>query len=138
MDLRQVTAADPSFPPVLYFYQGTVGDGESFFPAYDPAARAVSDPGRVYYTAFGLRQGSFSQMFGPDVWSCGLRAARKGLGIGRPVGDPWVMPGLFLVRRAEILWSYLPRHAGDHPDFASIPQLAGIRHPGSLLPPPSA
>lgn len=64
------------------------------------------------------------EMFGPEVWACGVRATLKGSFIGRPVGDPWTMPGLFLVQGDKILWRRDFRHAGDHPDWSAIPQVA--------------
>ena len=46
---------------------------------------------------------------------------KKGHGIGKPVGDPWIMPGLFLTRAdGQILWRHRFEHAGDHPDFANL------------------
>jgi hypothetical protein len=39
------------------------------------------------------------------------------------VGDAWTMPALFLMRGDTILWRHGFRHAGDHPDFARIPDL---------------
>jgi hypothetical protein len=59
-------------------------------------------------------------MFGAATWTAGLRALRKGHFIGRPVGDPWMMPGMFLVADGAILWSHDFEHAGDHPDFDTI------------------
>jgi len=44
---------------------------------------------------------------------------------GKAVGDPWSMPGLFVVKGDLILWRHQFRHAGDHPDFARIPD--GLR-----------
>ena len=67
------------------------------------------------------------EMFGPEVWACGVRAARKGHFIGAPVGDPWIMPGLFLVQEEHILWQHDYRHAGDHPDFAGVGRLPILR-----------
>lgn len=63
-------------------------------------------------------------MFGSEVWACGARATLKGHTIGKPVGDPWMMPGLFLVTdTGRILWQHDYSHAGDHPNFADIPAL---------------
>jgi hypothetical protein len=62
-------------------------------------------------------------MFGPGVWLAGARAALKGNTVGKPVGDPWTMPGLFLLKGDAILWRHTFRHAGDHPDFARIPEV---------------
>jgi len=116
-----------TYPDVLLFYQGSIEDGAAFFRRLWPEARAVSDLPQKFYTAFGIQRGGMKEMFGPEVWVCGVRAAAKGHFIGAPVGDPWLMPGLFLVDGEQIIWRRDFRHAGDHPDFAAIPRLAGLR-----------
>jgi len=83
----------------------------------------VADAPRRLYAAFGIGQGGTRQMFGLGVWLAGARAALKGNGVGKPVGDPWTMPGLFLVKGDAILWRHAFRHAGDHPNFARIPDV---------------
>ncbi|MCB0155107.1 MAG: AhpC/TSA family protein [Anaerolineae bacterium] len=118
--MRQIATTRPDYPPILFFYQGTVAEGQRFFAELWPEARAVSDKAKKFYHAFGLKQGSLGQMFGPEVVACGLKAALKGNTVGQPVGDPWQMPGLFLVRGPAILWQHDYRHIGDHPDFAEI------------------
>lgn len=112
--------ADPSYPAILFFYQGTVKEGEDFFGRFWPEARAVSDPSQTFYHAFGLGRGGVSELLGPRVWISGLRAALKGNSVGKPVGDPRIMPGLFLVKNRTIVWQHHFRHAGDHPDLAQI------------------
>jgi hypothetical protein len=62
------------------------------------------------------------------VVACGLRAAAKGHVLGRIVGDPMQMPGMFWVRGGEILWRHDFRHAGDHPDLAALPALLRERN----------
>ena len=49
--------------------------------------------------------------------------AGKGHVVGKPVGDPWQMPGLSLVQNPDVLWSHDFAHIGDHPDFTTMPQL---------------
>jgi hypothetical protein len=83
----------------------------------------VADAPRRLYAAFGIGQGGKRQMFGPGVWLAGARAALKGHAGGEAAGDPWTMPGLFLVKGHAILWRHAFRHAGDHPDFARIPDV---------------
>jgi hypothetical protein len=83
----------------------------------------VADAPRRLYAAFGIGQGGKRQMFGLGVWLAGTRAALKGHAAGKAVGDPWTMPGLFLVKGDAILWRHAFRHAGDHPNFARIPDL---------------
>lgn len=105
---------------MLFFYQGTPDEGEAFFGKLWPGARAVSDIEKTFYNAFGIQRGGMQAMFGPGVWACGVRAVAKGNLIGWKTGDPWVMPGLFLVQGDHILWQHEFRHAGDHPDFLKI------------------
>ena len=81
----------------------------------------MSDPDGELYRGFGLGLGSVTQLVGPSVVACSLRAAAKGHGIGRPVGDPRQMPGLFQVAGDRVLWRHDFAHAGDHPDFESLP-----------------
>jgi len=83
----------------------------------------VADAPKRLYAAFGIGQGGKREMFGPGVWLAGARAALKGNVAGKAVGDPWTMPGLFLVKGDVILWRHTARHAGDHPDFAHIPDI---------------
>jgi len=122
-DLRTLAATLTGYPSVLFFYMGSVAEGEAFFTTAWPEARAVSDPNRTFYGAFGLERGSFGQVFGPGAMACSLRAAGKGHVVGKPVGDPWQMPGLFLVQGPDVLWSHDFAHIGDHPDFTTMPQL---------------
>jgi hypothetical protein len=94
-----------------------------FFGRYWQEARAIADGPKRLYVAFGVGQGGAAAMFGPGVWLAGFRAALKGNLAGKPIGDVWTMPALFLVRDDTILWRHGFRHAGDHPDFARIPDL---------------
>lgn len=123
-ELRQVAADVPDYPQILYFYQGSVDDGEAFFQRLWPEARAVSDRSKTFYAAFGLERAGFKEMFGPEVLACGIRAARNGSYGGKPVGDTRLMPGAFLVHGNEVLWAHDYRHIADHPDFAQVAQVA--------------
>lgn len=126
--MQRATADDPLYPPVLFFFQGSLDDGAAFFERLWPEARAVSDTPLTFYTALGVERGGWSQMFGPAVIACGARATLKGHTVGRAIGDPWIMPGLFLVERdGRVLWSHDFAHAGDHPDWARVPELSGAR-----------
>lgn len=117
---------DPAYPAVLFVYQGEAEDGADFFARYWPGARAVADLPRTFYTAFGLERGGMRQMLNPEVAVCAVRAAQKGHGMGQPVGDVRQMPGVFLVQGGAVVWRHIARHAGDHPDWAAIPQRVGL------------
>ncbi len=117
-DLRDIAAQDPAYPNVVFFFQGTVEQGRAFFAGHWKEARAISDTPLTFYKGLGIQRGGLREMFGPEVWACGWRAASKGHFIGLPVGDPFVMPGAFLVSASgDILWSHDFKHAGDHPDW---------------------
>lgn len=102
---------------------GTVEEGETFFDGLWPEARAVSDPDTELYATFGLERGGVGQLFGPSVWVRGVGALLEGHGIGRPVGDPLMMPGTFLVDGGRVIWSHVAEHAGDHPDYEDVPRI---------------
>ena len=129
-ELRQAVAADRDYPPPLFVHLGGVEDGAAFFEQFAPEARTVADPDERLFRAFGLGRGGLLKLFGPEVIACGLRATFKGHHSGRIVGDPWMLPGAFLVGGDRILWSYRARHAGSRPNFARIPELAAAGQPG--------
>jgi hypothetical protein len=125
--LREAAARDPSYPPVLFFYQGSPIAGRTFLRRQWPEVRAVADPEASFYESFGIGRAGLLQMFHPGVVPVLLRARAAGLPEGEGSGgDPRRMPGLFLARGAEILWSHRARHQADHPEFARIPALAGL------------
>jgi hypothetical protein len=90
---------------------GSPDDGETFFGERWPEARAVSDESKELYAELGLGRGSVGQLFSPRVVLAGLRARRHG--VGRPVGDPMMMSGWFLIDRGRVVWSHVHAHAGE-------------------------
>jgi hypothetical protein len=125
-ELREVAMANPAYPPILFFYMGDVDEGEAFFQRFWPEARAVSDPEKQFYAAFGLERAGFKEMFNPELVACGLRAAKNGSYGGKPVGDPRMMPGAFLVVGSQILWEHNYRHIADHPEFHHITEKLAV------------
>jgi hypothetical protein len=121
--VRDAFLRDPDYPHVLFVHMGSPSEARDFFDGLWPEARAVSDPDKKIYDAFGLRRGGLGELFGPRIWWRGMRALSKGHGLGRPVGDPLVMPGAFLLRGSEVLWGYRGKDAADHPDWTDIPRI---------------
>jgi hypothetical protein len=89
---------------------GTPAEGDAFLGERWPEARAVSDPDQQLYSALGLGRGRLGQLFGPRVLLAGLKARR--FGVGKPVGDPLVMSGWFLVEGGRVVWEHRHEHAG--------------------------
>jgi hypothetical protein len=119
-DLQAISEKDPSYPNVLLVYQGSRQAGEEFFGKFWEAARAVADRPKRLYNAFGLRHGTLTQLLGPSVWVRGVEAMAKGNFIGKPVGDPLVLPGYFLIYDQQVIWEYRSKHSADHPDFHQL------------------
>lgn len=113
----EIKNAKNALPPVVFVHQGGVKEGEEFFSQRWPEAIAIADPDLKLYRAFEVGRGGFMQLFGPETLVCGLRGLAQGHGVGLPMGDPLLMPGLFFIRDGHIVWSHEFRHAGDHPDF---------------------
>ncbi|HEX8342664.1 MAG TPA: SelL-related redox protein [Tepidisphaeraceae bacterium] len=121
-DVRRAAETCDPFPPVLLVHQGDVAAGDEFFARFWPGAAAISDPGRALYRAFDIGRASIGQGFGPMVWTCALRAVAKGNTIGKMAGDPWLMPGAFLIAPdRRVGWQHTFRHVADHPDWTSLP-----------------
>jgi hypothetical protein len=120
-DLRRISGDTPSYPPVLFFFTATPDEGRGFFGEYWPEARAIADAAKQFYTAMGIRRATLGQTYGIRVWTCHFRALTKGNHIGKPIGDPWIMPGAFLVHGRDVLWSHPFRHQGDSPDWTTVP-----------------
>lgn len=135
-DLRTLAEADSAFPAVLFFFMGNPMEGKAFLRRYWPGVRAIADPERRLYSAFGVARGGLLQLFGPGVWRARRRAEAKGHGNGERVGDIFMMPGVFLVRGGCVTWSHEYRHAADHPDFSRIPEQ--IREACEAVPAPAA
>jgi peroxiredoxin len=78
----------------------------------------ISDPCRALYRAFGLQRGGLWKLFGPKVWVRGLKAGIiRRHGIGRPMGDGFQMPGVFLIFHGQVLRTYRHQSAADRPDY---------------------
>ncbi|MFT5079549.1 MAG: hypothetical protein ACI84E_000189 [Planctomycetota bacterium] len=97
---------------------GTPTEGDTFLGERWPEARAVSDPNQELYPAFGLGRGRIGQLFGPRALWAGLKARR--FGVGKPVGDPLVMSGWFLVKDGRVIWNHIHAHAGEARRFDEL------------------
>jgi hypothetical protein len=105
---------------VLLIYPAESREGEEFFSRLWPAARAVADPAGRLYEAFGVDRASLRELFGPGVWGRLREARRRGHRSRFPIGNPWLLPGMFLVEGGQVCWQYRYRHIGDKPDLSRL------------------
>jgi hypothetical protein len=81
----------------------------------------ICDADQELYRAFGLKKGSWRQLFGPKVWTRGLIAGVvKGHGLSRPSADASQMPGVFFVDQGLVVSGYRHRSAADRPCYTSL------------------
>ncbi len=120
-EVRRAAETNADYPRVIFFFMAPVETGQQLFQEYWPDAHGVSDPDKFFYQAFGRRRMRMYELLRPGLWLSGLRAFRKGNRQGKVVGDPWQMPGVFLVRGDHVVHQHDYAHSGDHPDFADLP-----------------
>lgn len=81
-------------------------------------AEHISDPNCHMYHDFGLSKGSFSQLFGLNIWARGYQLRKKGLKFsGKKLGDSLQMPGIFVIHKGEIVDSYIHKSISDRPNY---------------------
>lgn len=82
----------------------------------------ITDPEKEYYYAFGLREGSFTQLYGLRTWFRGFGSSVKEhkLELDNHLGDYKQMPGIFLIQDGEIIDHYVHRLASDRPNYREL------------------
>ena len=85
----------------------------------------ISDIHQTLYKRFGLNKASVRSLFGvPNWWRALVAGIIKGHLVGKPAGDPFQMPGVFVFHRNQILNKFTYRYVSDIPDFIKIAQAA--------------
>lgn len=88
----------------------------------------ICDPERQLYTAFNLGRGKAGQVVGPKMFLRGFGAVLRGQWVGLPIGDPWQMPGIFLIETdGRVSWEYRSSNASDNLSLGRIQQSFGRR-----------
>ena len=92
---------------VVFVGMGTVDETAEFKRAMRSPHPFIADPNRELYGAFGLGNGTGKQVFNLSVFTRGFGATLRGHFVGSPIGDPWQMPGVFLIEPSgEVSWEY--------------------------------
>ena len=79
----------------------------------------ISDPDMSLYEYFGLQKGSFRELFGLKVWMR-LIGQKNGSEVQPHLGNVKQMPGIFMLRKGEIVNSFIHKSAADKPDYLVI------------------
>ena len=105
---------------LIFVHMATNKVADKYFKDFElEGVQHISDPEKQYYYEFGLRKGSFSQLYGLRTWFRGFSSETKQykLELAQHLGDSTQMPGMFLIKNGEIKESYIHKLASDQPDY---------------------
>lgn len=126
MDISKRQAKiDKSGAEVVYVHMSAPDVADTHFKKYELLEPThVSDPDCVFYQSFGLEKGNISQLFGLRNWIRGFSVQVKHGGVlmekSDELGDPWQMPGIFLVHKNQILERFVHSVASEKPNYDAI------------------
>lgn len=81
------------------------------------------DPVCSLYDAFGLRMGTFWELFGPKTWVRSIQSWKNGNVNGAFNGNVLRMPGVFLLQNGEVVRAYRHKSPADRPDYVKLASL---------------
>lgn len=85
----------------------------------------ISDIHQRLYRKFDLGKTTILSLMGiPNWWRAFVAGILKGHLIGKPAGDSFQMPGVFLIERNRILNKFTYKYVSDLPDFAKLAKVA--------------
>jgi hypothetical protein len=88
----------------------------------------ISDPNKLLYEAFGLRRGSFGQIFNPTLTRKSIRLMGRGQRLGLIKHDPWMMAGVFRIEQdGDVSYSHFATDISDNLSGSAIAQLLKLK-----------
>lgn len=106
---------------LAFVHMGNFTQGAEMLSRYGlKDVHQFSDPQQRLYRAFDLKRATLAQVFGVQVWLRGWEAFVKGHGVGAPIGDPFQMPGVFLLHNGEVVREFRHQSAADRPDYEQM------------------
>lgn len=120
---KQKESLEAKGTKVVFVHMADANIAERYFQRYElEGATHICDPECIFYRAFGLAKGSFTQLFGLSTWIRGFNAGVvKGHGVStQQLGDGFQMPGLFVIQEGQIKDQYIHKLASDRPDYERL------------------
>lgn len=126
----QRTAIEKLGGEIIFVHMANNEIADKYFNEFDlSGVKHISDPEKVHYQSFGLRKGSFTQLYGLSTWFRGFAPENKDnkLEISKSLGDATQMPGIFHILDGKILESYIHKVASDKPDYLHLIECCLVR-----------
>ena len=118
---------------IVLVHLGSNADTDGIFAKYDVAdLPRISDPQCRLYRQFGLELGGLSALMSPRVMVRGLTAAfLGGHGFGGIKGNPFQLPGAFVLHCGRFIRGFQHVSAADRPNYLELvdevqPNVAGM------------
>ena len=106
---------------VVIGHMSSEADFAAFAERYGLSSIAsVSDPERELYKGLGLRRGRLIQLLGPRVLWTWFKSTMSGHFPGKIKGDPFQLPGAFLLHHGRVVKAHAYRDASDRPDYVAL------------------
>lgn len=115
---------------IVFVHMATNEIANKYFNEFDLAGcKHISDIDKRYYSEFGLRKGSFTQLYGLQTWFRGFAPENKEnkLEVSKSLGDATQMPGIFHILNGKILESYIHKLASVRPDYLHLVECCLVR-----------
>lgn len=108
---------------IVFVHMSDKETAEQYFDKYGlKNPRWVQDENCEYYQLFGLLKGNMNQLFGFKTWVRGFEAGivkRNGIS-WKQLGDGFQMPGVFLIVKGAIRYSFVHDSVADRPNYLNI------------------
>jgi peroxiredoxin len=94
---------------------GGAEDAAEFRKRMELPFTVLADADQECYRAFSVPRGGVLSVIGPHLLPSGILQTLKH-GAGKPVGDPWQLPGAFVIdTKGEIRFQHRAKHSADWP-----------------------
>lgn len=115
---------------IVLVHMASPEEAQLYFKHYDLInVEHISDPDCTFYEVFRLRRMNLKELLNLKTWKSHLDMMimpKQNIGIDKPSGDRFRMPGIFLIYQEELLKSYKHAFISDRPDYIALASLETV------------
>jgi len=114
---------------VVFVTMGTPPQAAEFREKMQSPHKFIADNARLLYKAFGLGKGEGKQVMSPRIFAKGFGATLRGHWVGKAIGDPWQMPGIFKIDPdGMVAWEYRSLDSADYPEVEQLASALNVEY----------